>query len=124
MASDEQYYRTGEVYSWGVDAARDAASWMVDGRTSWAHLRFLAHLIEEGDPKLDQYLPSYPDLSGEWSSDLTWIGIARYFDLPTETEAECAVIDELAEAFEEGVAAEFYTACSDEVYKALEGLDG
>jgi hypothetical protein len=52
----------------GRDHAENSASWLdIDSED---HARKLLALIEDGDPRVDEYFNA-PNLSGEWSGDLT-----------------------------------------------------
>jgi len=106
-----------EAYARGEKAALAAASWCCDGNTPQEHIRRMVKWFDDGDPQKDQYLPSRPNLSGEWDRDLTTISLYRDItgrepedSLSFETE-HGYMMDELAEAFEEGVADHFEPEC-------------
>lgn len=115
-----------QAYARGEDAAKAAASWVIDGNTSREHIKRMVKWFDDGDPQLDQYLPSYPNLSGEWSNGLT---PAKLYEEITGTEllpnsnnivgmlAECA---EISEAFNEGVADHFRPECERILRAAVE----
>lgn len=51
----------------GKSAGRAAASWLsID---SQEQANDLLEMLEDGDPRLDEYLPRRPDLSGEFSGE-------------------------------------------------------
>lgn len=136
-----------EAYSRGVEAAKSAATWVLDGNTPGSTYAHVLKLMDAGDPRVDEYLPASPNLSGEWADDPTPESLARDIvgdecplcggggvyigtvapyrmdpDGPEHTsgyvECECtdddpsrAVVDEIADAFEQGVSDTFLPEC-------------
>jgi hypothetical protein len=98
-----------EARSMGIDAATNAASWVVDGNTPDEHIRRVLQLMEDGDPRVDEYLPSYPDLSGAFADDYTPLTLAR--DILDTDDPSPEDIDTLADAWEDGVSETFYATC-------------
>jgi hypothetical protein len=98
-----------EARSMGIDAATNAASWVVNGNTSDDHIRRVLQLMEDCDPFADDYLPRYPDLSGEFAGDYTPLTLAR--DILDADDPSAEDIDTLADAWEDGVSETFYSAC-------------
>ena len=82
-----------EAYELGVQAAKNAASWCVDGNTTTEHIRVTLEMLEDGDSAVDSWLPAYPTLDG--------------FAL------------DHSQAWEDGVSDAFYTACESELLLAL-----
>ena len=99
-----------EARAWGEHAATNAASWVVDGNTSGDHIRRVLQLMEDGDPRADDYLPRYPDLSGEFADDYTPLMLARGILGIEDPSPED--IDTLADAWEDGVSETFYATCA------------
>ena len=100
---------TQEARAWGEHAATNAASWVVDGNTSDEHIRRVLQLLEDGDPRVDDYLPRYPDLSGQHADDYTPLTLAR--DILGIDDPSAEDIDTLADAWEDGVSETFYATC-------------
>lgn len=129
-----------EARELGRTHARSAASWIADGNTSEDTLRNMLRAIEEGDPRMDEFMPRRPDLSGEFADDPTPSSLAAdlidlqqlademdpvnepdtYGDVPGPSYAEMADIEAaLADAYEEGVSEVFETACETEIRNHL-----
>lgn len=53
---------TALAESLGRDHGRNAGMWVFDGNSSTETMRRALQLAEDGDPQLDQYRPSLPDL--------------------------------------------------------------
>lgn len=112
-----------EAYALGCEAARNAASWTVDGNTSAEHVRRVLAMLDDGDPQAFDYLPARPDLSGEWADSPTPRSIAADIlgadwethgnNAPDYIDAE--TVDVLAEAWEAGVSETFEAACETEL---------
>jgi hypothetical protein len=102
-----------EAYDTGVQAAKNAASWIIDGNTSEDHVRRVLAMLDDGDPMVDQYLPNTPNLSGEWADDPTPLSLARDIigdeDLLDADAPE--LIEEIANAFDAGVTDTFLPEC-------------
>jgi len=101
----------------GIEAARNAASWTTDGTTDVLDASRLLAMLDDGDPAAYDYLPRYPDLSGEWADDPTPLSLAR--EITGDDDPAPDVIDALAEAWEEAVAETFTDACEAELRRFL-----
>ncbi len=93
------------AYELGADAARAAASWVLDGNATAEHYRALLALIEDGDPSADDHLPAMPGLSGEWADSPTPATLADELGLD---EVSAEQID----AWETGVFETFQPECA------------
>lgn len=109
----------------GREAGERAASWVIDGNTSHEAIVALVKLMDDGAPDTDDYLPTCPNLSGEWADAPTVIELYREItgrepedSLGFETEHGW-LIDKLANAWEEGVAETFEVECERIVRAAL-----
>lgn len=103
-----------DAYAEGRQAAEDAASWIVDGNTTPEAVRYVLELFEEGDPAVWDYLPAYPDLSGQWADDPTPLSLARDItglEFMDGTEVEGELMHAIADEWERGVSEHFETAC-------------
>lgn len=109
MSQTERTYKTA-AYEKGKEAALAAASWCCDGNTPQDHIRRMVKWFDDGDPQYEQYLPQRPNLSGEWEDGLTPTKLAEEI-LPNYAREEPDLIDEITEAFEEGVADHFEPEC-------------
>src|SRR4051812_4422124 len=76
-----------EATQLGRDAGLAAASWIIDGNTKREFIPAVLALMDDGDPRADEYLPAMPNLSGEWSDDPTPDGLAR--DILGDTCPQC-----------------------------------
>jgi hypothetical protein len=106
------------AYELGVEHARNAASWIIDGNTRREFIPVVLEMMENGDPAADEYLPAMPNLSGEWADDLTpnrladdifGHGWCPDFYAPEGEDAER--MDALCDAYEQGVADTFQPEC-------------
>jgi hypothetical protein len=106
------------AYELGVEHARNAASWIIDGNTRREFIPVVLEMMENGDPAADEYLPAMPNLSGEWADDLTpnrladdifGHGWSPDFYAPEGEDAER--MDALCDAYEQGVADTFQPEC-------------
>lgn len=98
----------------GRTAGRAAGSDAADGNTDPDAIRETLRLLADGDPAVEQFLPSRPDLSGEWSGDPTPASLIEdylYHGEPEDADLEDA--DALADAWEEGVSETFEAACEE-----------
>jgi len=129
--SDLEKYLT-EARERGVEAAKAAASWSIDGNMSQEHYRHMVELFESGDSEdLDEYLPAQPNLSGEWAGDPTPVSLYEEITgraanpdvggLSYETEHGW-LIDKIADAFEEGVSGTFSGECERLIREALDPI--
>lgn len=107
-----------EAYEAGVEAAKAAASWVIDGNTSQEHIAGVLALWDNGDPAVDECLPYCPDLSGQWAGDPTPLSLAR--DITGEDEPDPDLTDSLAEAFERGAMETFGPECERILRAAVE----
>jgi hypothetical protein len=110
-----------QAYDLGVEAAKAAASWVLDGNASDEHYRALLKMIDDGDPRVDDSLPRCPDLSGEWADDRTPLSLACEIVSREESgdEIDPHLVDALADAFEEGVSDTFMDECERLLREAL-----
>lgn len=93
----------------GRQAAKDAASWIIDGNLPHEHYVTLARKMRDGDD-VDEFLPAYPNLSGEWADDATEHSLAREL-LPADQATNEAAVAYLVGAWEEGVREVFSAEC-------------
>lgn len=111
-----------EARACGVEAGTDAASWVLDGNTSTEHIARMVKWLDDGDPRVDEYLPAIPDLSGEWADGLTPIRLYEQITGLVHSEQEesaglayetlvGSVVDALADAWEEGASETFSAEC-------------
>jgi hypothetical protein len=117
-----------EAHALGVEAAKSAASWCTDGNTSEEHYRRVLALMNDGDPRVEEYLPAYPDLSGEWSDSPTPQSLAadilgadwetHGYNAPDMIPSE--LVDAIANAWEEGVSETFEPECERLMRGAIE----
>jgi len=111
-----QEYRSA-AYDRGKDEALKAASWVVDGNTSQDHIRQMVKWWDGGDPQFHDYLPKYPDLSGEFADSLTPHKLAN--EICGLNNCSSDDLDDLIEGFAEGVADFFEPECVKLLRQAL-----
>jgi hypothetical protein len=99
------------AYELGVEHAKNAASWTVDGNTRPEHVAFLLDLIEAGDMRTDDFLPREPNLSGEYADDPTPKSIAMDITGEDLELIDDELISALADAYEAGVSDTFRAEC-------------
>jgi hypothetical protein len=113
----------------GCEHARNAASWVADGNSSEDGIRRLLTMLDDGDPQAEDHLPQRPNLSGEWADnptprslfeDLT--GLDAHAEATWNMDAYNALVDELSDAYENGVSETFESACESELRKWLKGI--
>jgi hypothetical protein len=110
MPTDIDQYEQ-EAYELGVEHARNAASWVIDGNTSHEAIARVVALLDEGDD-LDDYLPRRPNLSGEYADELTPGELAAEItDLDSDDPHFDELADILADAYERGVGETFEAEC-------------
>jgi hypothetical protein len=119
---------TEDAYTRGVEAANAAASWIIDGNTKPEAIAYVVALLDTGDPRVDDYLPRRPDLSGEYADDPTPQSLAadilgadwetHGYNAPDFLPAE--QVDAIADAYEEGVDETFVPECERLLRAALE----
>jgi hypothetical protein len=111
MPTDIEQYEQ-EAYELGVEHARNAASWVIDGNTSQEHIARAVAVLDEGDPALDDYLPRRPNLSGEYADELTPGELAAEITgLDSDDPHFDELADILADAYERGVDETFEAEC-------------
>lgn len=104
-----------EAFELGAAAGLAAASWVADGNTSPDHFARVLAMMDDGDPQAYDYLPTWPNLSGEWADSPTRDSLAgeiigeRIVDADDETAER--LTDEIADAWEAGVASTFEAEC-------------
>lgn len=118
-----QEYRS-LAYERGKQEALKAASWVIDGNTSQEHIHRMVVWFDNDDPRRDDYLPQRPNLSGEWANDLTPNQLfeetaGREFNFGIGAMDDDALLDDMCEAFEEGVADHFEPECERILKQAL-----
>lgn len=101
----------------GSEAARNAATWAVDGNTSQGHIQRVLKMFDDGDPAVDDYLPARPDLSGEWADSPTPNSIVEEVTSSTGSVVNEAGREAIIDAWEEGVSETFAEACEAEFRK-------
>jgi hypothetical protein len=118
-----------EAYELGVRAAIAAASWVIDGNTPQDHIARMVAWLDDGDPRADDFLPRFPDLSGEWADGRTPTSL--YADITGETAPEGGAselferMDGIADAWEAGVSDTFRPECERVLRGALDdGTEG
>lgn len=121
----EQWER--QAFELGQQAARDVATWTVDGNTPPEHARRVLAMLEDGDPEAFDHLPTRPSLSGEWADDPTPRSLFEdVTDLDAHAEATwnvdaySAVVEALCDAYERGVDETFEAACGAELRRIVE----
>lgn len=98
------------------DGAR-AAAWTYDGNTSRETAERIVRGFEDGDPAVYDLFRA-PDLSGEYADDPTPDSLARDLGLPADDPRADWLVDELATAYEDGVASSFWPAV-ERAYRAI-----
>ena len=110
-----------EAYELGAEHARNAASWAVDGNTAQDAIRRVVAMFDEGDPEGFFYLPTEPNLSGEWADDLTprrlWATIVEGDEAADDPDGDS--LDALCDAYEAGVHDTFESECERVFREAL-----
>jgi len=117
MSIDVEVWRA-QARELGRDHGKAAASWVIDGNTDHEHIARMVRMFDEGDPALEQYLPGYPNLSGEWADELTpdrlfeqVTGLDAHAEATFNQDAYQTVLEELCGAYEDGVSETFQTEC-------------
>ncbi len=104
-----------KAYELGVEHATNAASWTIEGTTKREAIPAVLAMLDDGDPRADDYLPRRPDLSGEWADGLTPASLAREVGLDADafgaSDDASAEIDAACDAYEAGVTATFEPEC-------------
>lgn len=109
-----------EARAEGREAGRRAGSWAADGNTSAEHATRVLDMLEAGDPEAYDYLPPFPNLSGEMADDPTPLSLAREI-VGEETldalgpMAADDLADAIAQAWEDGVSQTFEETCEREL---------
>lgn len=108
----------------GRKAARNAASWLSFEHESQA--RELQQLLADGDPRADEYLPAYPNLSGEWADDPTPVTLAHEVlgdDYDDVWDVDNEVDTWIADAWDEGVSETWNDAIEARIKMYLDSLN-
>jgi hypothetical protein len=103
-----------EAYALGVSAALAAASWTVDGNTPPDHIARVLAMLEDGDPAAYDYLPTEPNLSGEWADAPTPDSLYSEIvgdERTAEEGGQYDLRDAIADAWEAGVSDTFAPEC-------------
>jgi hypothetical protein len=98
-----------EAREMGRQAGIAAASWVIDGNTSQEHIQRMVAMYDEGDPEYHDYLPTRPNLSGEWADDPTPLSITTEI-VGDEVDPD-PIVDAIAEAWEAGADETFEVEC-------------
>jgi hypothetical protein len=117
----DQTYTTDherQAYELGRDAAIAAASWVVDGSMSQDHIRRMVAWLDAGDPRVDEFLPAMPDLSGEWADAPTPLSLTT--EIVGDSVDPDPIVDEIADAWEAGVSDTFQAECERILRDALD----
>lgn len=104
-----------DAFDRGIEAADAAASWVTDGNESDESRRRKLAMMEEGDPAVYDLLPARPNLSGEYADDPTPQSLARDVTGLDDFSETPELVDQIAEAFEDGVSETFELACEAEL---------
>lgn len=107
-----------QAYELGVEHAKNAASWVLDGNAGGDHYRRLLTIMDEGDPALYDSLPREPNLSGEFADDLTPEKLFDEIVGDDECDAD-ETLDAICDAYEQGVSDTFQSECERLVREAL-----
>lgn len=111
-----------KAYALGAEAARAAASWAADVNVDPVSIARTLDMLDAGDPAANDYLPPMPNLSGEWADAPTpgrlyeeVTGRDAHGDSTWNYDAYQEVLEELCDAWEQGVADTFEQACEAEL---------
>jgi hypothetical protein len=101
-----------EAREMGRQAGINAASWVIDGNTTLFHIERMVAMYDEGDPEYHDYLPTRPNLSGEWADDPTPGTLAyEITGLDSDYPGFDQIVDAIADAWEAGVDETFEVEC-------------
>jgi hypothetical protein len=102
----------------GDEHARNAASWAADGNADPDERRRVLKMLDEGDGQAYDYLPTMPNLSGEFAGDPTpaslfedVVGRPPELDGLDVESRDGGLIDSLCAAYEDAVSETFGPAC-------------
>jgi hypothetical protein len=96
----------------GVAAAEAAASWIDTYDGAPVPIRRVLAMMDDGDPRVDDYLPARPNLSGEWADGLTPHSLAlSIFGSADDDPFDNEDVEALADAYEAGVLDTFEAEC-------------
>jgi hypothetical protein len=120
-----------QAYELGVEHARNAASWVVDGNTDHVWIGETLRMLDAGDPSMEDRLPREPNLSGEMSDDPTPTSLYAEIIGTSHEDAEedagmayetlvGSVVDSLCDAYEAGVSDTFLPECERILRAAME----
>lgn len=112
-----RYYWKTEAGRMGVQAAKDNASWTVDGNSDTAERARILAMMRDGDGQAFDYLPTPPNLSGEMADDPTPRSLAAEV---AGAEPEPDTVDAIADAWEDAAGETFERACEAELIKFCE----
>lgn len=98
----------------GVEQAKNAASWVYDGNSDRTERAKVLAMMRDGDPEAQDYLPDWPNLSGEWANDPTPKSLVE--DITGLDALDAQALDgelenDLATAYEDGVDETFEQEC-------------
>ncbi len=110
----------GQAREEGRQAGRNAASWVLDGNATQEHVTRMIAMLENGDPEAFVYLPTLPNLSGEFAGDPTQRTVAEQVTGMIATDIDPDLVDAIATAWEEGVAETFEQECERLLRAALD----
>lgn len=129
-AGDEELERAqwiAEAKKLGEDHGRAAATWTINGNNDVSERANVLQMMRDGDPAVDDYLPQLPVLSGEYTDGLTpkklfedITGRDSHADASYNGDAYGQLVEELCDAYDEGVSDVFTSACETELIKFCE----
>lgn len=103
------------AFELGREHGMSAGTWVIDGNTSEETARWWLRGLEDGDPEVEDQLPSAP-LSGEWAGDPLPADVLASLDL----DEDDVRADDLLSAFEDG----YYTGAHEQVEWAARAVLG
>ena len=121
---NRQTAHESRAYDLGAEHARATASWVTDGNTSESTVSALLEDLTNG---VYDFLPTAPNLSGEYADDLTprrlfedVTGMDAHAEATWNADAYHAYLEALCDAYEAGVSDTFETECERILRAALE----
>lgn len=110
----------------GKEAAETAATWASSGNHDRAERTRVLAMLRAGDPQAYDYLPAKPDLSGEFADDLTPLRLFEFVVGRSVSEegldfesGDGALLDAIADAWEDAVSEAFGPACEAELIELV-----
>jgi hypothetical protein len=94
----------------GKRAGEAAASWFDPGDRRNA--RRLLEMLDDGDPRLDEYLPRSPDLSGEYAGE----SMNEILDIDDDDDDDD--VDEIAQIWEDAASTAFMRSIEKQIRSA------